>query len=59
MEHYETIPWDFLGLLAAVFAVAALTVCCAFGLKAWRRTRLTDPRKDHVYKTRETHIGQQ
>lgn len=42
------IPWDFFGLLAVVFLVLAVIVCCVIGLKARRRARLTDPRKDHV-----------
>lgn len=46
------IPWDFLGLLAVVFVVLVAVIGCSLGLKARRRARLTDPRRDHVYKRR-------
>ena len=45
------IPWDFFGLLALVFLVLAAVICCVVGLKARRRARLTNPRKDYIYGT--------
>lgn len=48
------IPWDFFGLLAVAFLVLAVIVCCVIGLKARRRSRLTDPRKDHVRRHRSS-----
>lgn len=52
MNEFEThIPWDFLGLLLIIGIAAIAIVCCALVLKARRRARLTNPRKDHVYKT--------
>ena len=49
MEIYDTIPWDFFGLLLLILGVAITCTLVAYGRKARRRARLTDPRKDHVY----------
>lgn len=45
----ELIPWDFFGLLALVIVALVVVICCVAGLKARRRARLTNPRRDYVY----------
>ena len=50
------IPWDFFGLLAVVILTLVVVICCVAGLKARRRARLTDPRKDHVRRCRSSRI---
>lgn len=37
----------FFGLMLIIVLCAALLVVLTMALKAWRRQRLTDPRKDH------------
>lgn len=55
MEIYDTIPWDFFGLLLLIFGAALTITLVTYGRKARRRARLTNPRKDHVYDSGRQH----
>lgn len=55
METYNTIPWDFFGLLLLIFGAALTITLVACWRKARRRARLTNPRKDHVYDSGRHH----
>lgn len=48
------IPWDFLGLLLGILVVMLIVVGCLYARKARRRARLTNPRKDYIYRPQST-----